>query len=558
MRIVDVHDVWVKYKGSATYALRGVSVTVDEGEVLGIIGPTGAGKTTLAKVMCGIVPNMGAYDEFRGEVTVGGQTTIGAKIGDISKTCAMVFQDYESQLFRTTVQLEAAFGPENLMLHHDQIKQRVDSALRLTGLTGLETRYSFALSGGQKQRLAIASMLSLQPQVLVLDEATSDLDPVGKHMIYEVARRLIDEGVIKSMVLIDHHLEKVAQFAHRVIVLQNGKVIAEGDTMNILSDVEGLTSIGMRPPETAVILGRIKPGEKPYPMTVQEAVERFPTSCVFRKAEDSKEPLTGDAVRVRDLWFAYEPGEWVTKGVNLTIKSGESVGLIGQNGSGKTTLAQLIMGILKVTRGSVEIFGRDVTRYGVGVRGREVGYVFQNPDYQIFSRTVADELQYGLKAANLPPPEIERRVKNISDLMGISHLLDEDPFFLTKADRQRVAVGSVLTMEPKVLILDEPTTGLAPGETTALMDTVMGLNRRGMTVVTITHDMWVVAKYCKRTVLMSEGKVELDAPTREIFSQADLLAKYNIEVPQVVRLGQTLFDVTYLTPDEFLANVMVT
>ncbi|MEM2035179.1 MAG: ABC transporter ATP-binding protein, partial [Candidatus Caldarchaeum sp.] len=252
MTRVEVKNVWVKYRGARDYALKGVDLEVGEG-VVAVIGPTGAGKTTLCKAMAGIIPNMGAYDDFKGDVLVDGVSTKGMKVGEISKKIAMVFQDYESQLFRTTVELEVAFGPENLMLQREEIEERCKKSLKAAGLEGLEKRYSFALSGGQKQRLAIASLLSLQPTLLVLDEATSDLDPAGKREIYEVAKGLMEREVIKSLVLVDHHLEKVAAFADTVVVMKDGRIIKTGDVEEVMSEVDLLKNLGLHPPDTVEV-----------------------------------------------------------------------------------------------------------------------------------------------------------------------------------------------------------------------------------------------------------------------------------------------------------------
>jgi energy-coupling factor transporter ATP-binding protein EcfA2 len=184
-----------------------------------------------------------------------------------------------------------------------------------------------------------------------------------------------------------------------------------------------------------------------------------------------------------------------------------------------------------------------------------VGYIFQNPDYQIFSSTVREELAYGPKALRLPPDVVEDRVTRVARMLGIEHLLDEDPFFLQKSDRQRVAVASVLTVEPKILLLDEPTTGLSPAETVALMDMVKYLNELGSSVLVISHDLWVIARYCSRTILMHNGRIVLDGPTRRVFSNYRALRDYDIEVPQVVELSDGLFGQVYLTPDEFVRSV---
>ncbi|MDT7860025.1 MAG: energy-coupling factor transporter ATPase [Candidatus Calditenuis sp.] len=555
--LVDARDVWVKYRGANDYALKGVSVSVSEGEVVAVVGPTGAGKTTLCKVLSGIIPNFGAYDDFKGNVTVDGKSTLGKRVGEISRSCAMVFQDYESQLFRTTVELEVAFGPENLCLSRDEILKRVRRSLELVGLVGFEKRYSFALSGGQKQRLAIASMLALQPKVLILDEATSDLDPRGKREVYAVVRRLLDEGAIRSLVMVDHHLDKVAEFADRVVLMDSGRVVMEGGTEDVLSEVDLLRSLGLNPPEPAELFHDLGLRSKPLPMTVEEALERMPALRNFRKPSEEEVNSREPAVEVEDLWFAYPGGDWVLKGVNLTVRSGEMVGLIGQNGSGKTTLAQTIMGILKPGRGRVRLFGKDVTSQDLMERAVTVGYVFQNPDYQIFTKSVYEEIAYGLRARGMGEEEVRKRVEEIARMVGLSALLDEDPFFLPKAHRQRVAVASVLALNPKVVILDEPSTGLSPGETKALMDLARELNRKGTTFIIITHEMWVVAEYCNRVVLMSDGNVVLDAPTRKAFSMGDFIRKYEIEPPAVTEISRRLLGTTYLTVREFVESVEV-
>ena len=555
--IAEARDVWVKYRGGTDYALKGVSLKVSEGEVVAVIGPTGAGKTTLCKVLSGIIPNFGAYDEFRGEVLVDGVSTAGRRVGEISRSCAMVFQDYESQLFRTTVELEVAFGPENLCLPREEIASRVRRCLELVGLTGLEKRYSFALSGGQKQRLAIASMLSMQPKLLILDEATSDLDPRGKREVYSVVRRLLDEGAIRSLVMVDHHLERVAEFADRTVLMDSGRIVLEGDTEDVLSEVDLLRKLGLNPPEPAALLHDLGVDSRPLPMTVEGALERMPPIRKYREPVDGERAGSDPAVEVDDVWFAYPGGDWALRGVKLTVHRGEMVGLIGQNGSGKTTLAQTIMGILRPARGTIRLFGEDATSMELMERARTVGYVFQNPDYQIFTKSVYDEIAYGLRARGMPEEEVRRRVEEVARMVGLTGLLEEDPFFLPKAHRQRVAVASVLALNPKLVILDEPSTGLSPGETRAMMDLARDLNSKGTTFVVITHEMWVVAEYCNRVVLMSEGRVVLDAPTRTAFAMGDLIRGYEIEPPAVVEISKRLFGTPFLTIKEFVESVEV-
>jgi energy-coupling factor transport system ATP-binding protein len=554
--LIEVRDLWVKYRGSQDHALKGINLKISEGEVVGIIGPTAAGKTTLAKAMCGLIPHLGAYDDFHGQVIVGGLLTADHRPGELSQKSGIVLQDYETQLFRTTAELEVAFGPENLCLPREEIQKRVKHSLQVTELSGFENRYTFALSGGQKQRLAIASTLSSLPDVLTMDESTSDLDPLGKHEVYRVIRSMLDQRQIKALVLIDHHLDRLYEFVTRVIVLKNGQIVKDGPPRDVFSEVELLESSKLATPETARIYYRLGLKTQQLPMTVDEALAFVPAGRYESTPPDEQIPQQREnAIEFDGVSFSYDPGVWVIKEISLRIAKGESVGLIGQNGSGKTTLAQLMMGILLPKKGRIGIFGRDVTKEGVVARGQYMGYVFQNPDYQIFNTSVREELAYGPVHSDLPKDEVERRVNNTASLLGIESLLDEDPFFLGKADRQRVAVASVLTLNPKIVILDEPTTGLSPGETMSIMELASDLNRAGTTLIVISHDMWVITKFCERTILLSNGEIVLDGPTRSVFSKIDLLQSNHIRVPQVVELSQRLFNQTYLTPEEFIEKV---
>ena len=553
MPIIEIEDLRVKYRMAKDYALSGVNLKIDQGEFVGIIGPTGAGKSSLCMCLPGLVPNMMKCDEFHGRVVVDGFDTRDHTVGKLSQHVGIVFQDYESQLFRTSVLLEAAFGPENLGLSLAEIRKRVGDALKWTRMEGLESRYTFALSGGQKQRLAIAAVLSMLPKVLVLDEATSDLDPVGKYELYEVVKELKAKEKI-TLIMVDHHLDRVAEIATRVIVMNGGKVVYDDEPRRVFSHVDELIKMGLAPPQVTEAFHKLG-YQGNYPINVDEAVSELPRSWSIVPPKDTPLQTSGKpAVEVVNLWHSYEPGAWVLKNLNLRIDEGEFLGLIGQNGSGKTTLAHVITGITIPRKGRLKIMGEDVTGKTVLQLGKTVGYVFQNPDYQLFASKVSEELAFGPRQLKLPPEKVEERVQSCLKVLGIEHLAEEDPFFLNKANRERVAVGSILTLEPKIMILDEPTTGLSPGETRKIMELARELNRQGITVITITHDMWVVTEYCRRTVVIHGGEIILDGPTRDVFSKADVLSKCYLAPPQITQFSLKRFGETFLGVDEFIQN----
>ncbi|MCD6485511.1 MAG: ATP-binding cassette domain-containing protein [Candidatus Odinarchaeota archaeon] len=555
--IIVLEDVWIKHRGQKEYALKGINLKVRKGERLGIIGPTGAGKSTLCTLLNGLIPNIVKVKKMKGNVIVKGMNTREHKVSEFAPHIGIVFQDYESQIFRTNVEIEVAFGPENLGMPRDEIAKRIKSSLEWTRLTGLERRYTHGLSGGQKQRLAIASILAMQPEILVLDEATSDLDPIGKYEIYEVVERLMKEREM-TLIMVDHHLDRVAEIADRIIVLNKGELLYDGTPEEVFSHVDDLISMGLRPPQVAELFSKLGE-EPPYPLTVDDAVSRFPKKFKFMEppkpntnfAATDAEP----AIEIRDLWHTYDGEYWALKGINLRVNKGDFLALIGNNGSGKTTLAMSINGIITPTKGSIKIFGHEATEMSIRQLGAHVGYVFQNPDFQLVTSSVRDEIELGLKQLKISRDEIDKRVSKVLKKLNIEEIADEDPFFLNKANRQRVAVASVLALEPEIVILDEPTTGITPGETRNIMELAKAINKEGKTVIIITHDMWLVAEYTKRIIVLKNGRILMDGHPRHIFAQEKILEESFIEPPQICRFSLAASKYNYLSVDELIKHL---
>jgi energy-coupling factor transport system ATP-binding protein len=546
----DLRGVRFTYRGTSAHALDGVDLEVQSGEVVAVLGPSGAGKSTLCLCLNGLIPHF-VRGELEGTLRVFGEPTGDRSVSDLARHVGLVFQDFEAQLFSTNVELEVAFGLENFAVPVEDIRRRVTEALATVELGGLERREPATLSGGQKQRLAIAAVLALHPRMLVLDEPTSDLDPVGKESIFEVARRLRAEGV--TLVVVEHETEEVVD-AGRVVVMEEGRVAATGRPDEVLFRTEWLEDRGVRPLGAAALLQRL--GEEPA-ITDQEALDvlkdrryRVPegwwTALLERdRATDraDSEPL----IEARDLVHRYPGGVEALSGVDLTLRRGEFVAVVGQNGSGKTTLVKHFNGLLHPTGGEVRVGGRPTTGERVGRLGRTVGYVFQNPDHQIFAESVADEVAFGPRNHGVPEEEVGQRVTEALAAVGLGGREEEDPFTMTKGERQRVAVASVLATRPEVIVLDEPTTGLDYREQRDMMELVRRLNGAGHTVVCVTHSMWVVTEYARRTVVMRDGRVTADGPTREVFSREEELLEARLRPPQVTRvttrLGTTLLSV---------------
>jgi len=423
------------------------------------MGETGAGKTTLLTALNGLVPQF-LEGEFSGEVEAAGHSTARVPVQNLVREVGLVLQDPETQIFGLTVWEDAAFGPSNFGLPIADIRGRVEDSLGWVGLSGYDERPTEFLSGGEKQRLATAGVLAIGPGILVLDEPTSELDPEGRDALFRVLGRLQRERGI-TVVVAEHESEKVLEHAERVCVLRGGRLVWDGEPRRLFAD-EGLVErFGLKPPGVAELFWRLRRegadlGES-CPCNVEEASALFANvvSAAGRQvgAEDSRrigarsvaarrpkpsEPL----LRVEGLSHVYPNGHEALRGVDVEIGAGEYVAVIGQNGAGKSTLCKHFNCLLRPTSGAVYYRGRDLKGTDTSEMGRHVGYVFQNPDHQIFSASVLEEVTYGLKLRGLPESECRRRAEEVLRFVGLEGFDDRHPFTLGKGLRQRLAVAS--------------------------------------------------------------------------------------------------------------------
>ena len=391
-------------------------------------------------------------------------------------------------------------------------------------------------------------MLAIEPRILCLDEPTTDLDPVGKLGIFEIAEDLKDRDDV-TLIVVEHETEETLD-ADRIIVLRDGKIVADRPAREVLRDVDLLEESSVMPLQVTRFFHEMRLWQGQLPLTPEEGVAEFKrrgwrvdpgrhkelVEADVKREEGYGEPV----IEVEGLTYRYPNGVVALEGVDLTVRRGEFLAVLGQNGSGKTTLVKHFNGLLKPTEGSVRVGGEETKEQGLRRLGQTVGYVFQNPDHQIFSDTVFDEVAFGPKIREMEEAEIEERVREALVAVGMEGRGDEDPFGLTKGERQRVAVASVLAVRPEVLILDEPTTGLDYAEQRSMMDLVKNLNEAGSTIIVVTHTMWVVAEYAHRAVVIRDGKVALSGTVREVFAEVDELRDAALRPPHIVSFGNAL------------------
>jgi energy-coupling factor transport system ATP-binding protein len=460
----------------------------------------------------------------------------------MSRLVGLVLQDFEAQLFSTNVELEMAFGPENHCLSHPEIEQRIQRYLTTIGLQKFRNREPASLSGGQKQRLAIGSVLTLEPNILVMDEPTTDLDPLGREEVLSLAKSIREEG--RMLLIVDHEPE-TAIAADQVWLMRDGQIVSQGAPSEILLDTLTIESCGVKTlPMIELFRSMNWPGS---PLTVESAIELIQKHHLIQARERKVKtvppdhPQSSPILKAEELRYIY-PTYHVEalRGIDLSIREGEFIALLGQNGSGKTTLAKQFNGLLKPTFGRMLVQNKVTTEYSHRELARLVGYVFQNPDHQIFARTVAEEVGFGLKMQGEMLKTVERRVGEALEAVGLQGYEQKIPFALTKGERQRVAVASVLAAQPQVIILDEPTTGLDYRHQRNMMEMLRHLNLKGHTIIMITHSLWAAAEYANRTIVMKDGYLLSDGPTRSVFADEVHMNEASLSPPSLVRLSNWL------------------
>ncbi|MEM0161108.1 MAG: energy-coupling factor transporter ATPase [Thermoplasmata archaeon] len=530
------------------YTLKNINLEIYKGEFFGITGPTGSGKTTLCYSIAGLIPHQVKVpldkinEHMSGKILVFGEpvseivtTENTVKIvgkHTMAPTIGIVMQDPENQFLTMSVLSELSLGLQIMGLDKKEIETRIKDALERVGLEDL---YNVAskihpseLSGGQKQRLIIASFLAMHPKILILDEPTSDLDPAGKMEVIQAIAKLKERGDI-TVILVEHDPEIMKKFVDRMAVIYNGEIVAINTPDKIYSDPKTKNYI-----EIPDILN----------MKEEEIINSVDVNIArtFRVSRVIKESGTL-AIDVKNLQFTYTDGTKAINGLDLKVNKGEFIALIGQNGSGKTTLSKILSGYETGWSGYVRVLDMDIKKKSVRSElPRYLGYVFQNPDHQIFNRSVHNEIEYGLKNLGIPKDESENIIKYTLQKVGLYTKLDEDPLFLSRGEKRRLAVASVMAMKPEILIVDEPTTGQDYRMSREIMEILDEMNKDGRTIIVITHDMRLVAEYCRRVMVMKRGKIIFDGLPEELFVNEELLKDSSLIAPQSVRISKKLKD----------------
>jgi len=582
--VVDLQQFSFSYSGGKQPVRDGISFCINEGETVLILGPSGCGKSTLALGLSGLIPQA-IVGDMQGQVWINNLNTRETEPGKLAKIVGTVFQDPEAQAVMMTVEDEVAFGLENIGVAPEEMEKRIVDALQAVGLLELRDESIDRLSGGQKQRLALASILSMQPKILVLDEPTANLDPVSTKEVFHILRRLKATGQY-TIILVEHKLDDLVDVIDRVIVMDdNGQVVCSGDPEHIFHDyAQKLRQLGVWFPQAVEAIQELRASgyeinsralsieqlalDLRHDYLIRENTKanegsyRQNNNTIFSNSLDNREhkgastslnkintSMINNVEKDNAIFFEFfpthppAPKEGWLKPLKWQVKRGEFWAIVGENGAGKTTLARHIMGLLPVSRGVLSIEGRDASSYPISERARRIGYVFQNPEHQFVTERVWDEIAFSMQRTEMSENDIATRVEMLLTKFGLTEYADAHPFCLSHGQKRRLSVAVMLTSDQELLILDEPTFGQDRRHAEELMEMLRELHLAGHTILMITHDMSLVAQYAQYVAVLTDGELLTTGSIEQLFFNSKLMSKAGLTLPPIAELSQILEDI---------------
>ena len=583
MNIIEIEDLTYSYPASEEPILNHVSLQVEKGDFLAIVGNNGCGKSTLCKTLNGLIPHFITGD-FQGRVTVDGLDTLQADVGTLACKAGYVYQDFENQIVRPTVLDDASYACLNYAMA--DYLDRGREALRLCGLEGKEDDYIWQLSGGQTHLLALAGAVSLQPDVLILDEPIAQLDPGHADRIYQVLKDL-NENHGKTIIVIEHHTEYIADYCKHVVMMRDGSVAWKLPAREALCRVEELQACNIFPPQVTIAAHRLQEKgclskDQPLPTTIREGMDVFEPLPWKERGEDRREDLRAGQREERidrekvsvlpeeeradtppvafshvSVSYRSVKGEdhVVFDDLNLTIRKGEKIALIGSNGAGKSTLMKMMVGLLKPQAGEVLFDGEDIRREKPEQLSRKISLVYQNPEEMFIKDTIEADIGYAMQVRDIP--DYRQRTAELLERFHLTELRDRDGRLMSGGQMRRASLAIGVALNPKILLLDEPTANLDIATRKEIMRTLSDMKNITETVMIATHDMQLVCEWAQRIIVLCGGSVVADGSRDEIFGNREIMEQVGIRPPEIFSMGQALReDALCYTVDQFTGNFL--
>lgn len=562
MCIAEIKGLTYTYPGASQPVLKDVNLQIEKGDFLAVIGNNGCGKSTLCKVLNGLIPHFIA-GEFSGSVTVDGLNTLETDISVLSQKAGYVYQDFENQIVRPTVLDDASYSCLNYAF--PDYLERGRKALMQCGLEGRETDYIWQLSGGQTHLLALAGAVSLQPEILILDEPIAQLDPRHADRIYEVLREL-NEKYGKTIIVIEHHTEYIADYCHNVLLLKDGHPCWKLPVHEALRRVEELQECNIFPPQVTIAARRLqKSGKLPLdtilPTTVEQGVQTFSSFRYTDNIHPAETHTDTDTIAsFKNVSVAYrsvkgEPRK-IFDNLNLDIHHGEKIALIGSNGAGKSTLMKLMIGLLRPNDGEVLLNGENVRKMKPESLSRRISLVYQNPEEMFIKDSIHADISYAMQVRGVE--NWEERTQALMKRFRLNELAERDGRLLSGGQMRRASLAIGVALNPGILLLDEPTANLDIATRREIMRTLQEMKDITETVIIATHDMQLVCDWAERIIVLYQGQVVGDGTRDEIFSSPEIARLVGIRPPEIFTMGRTLdSNALCYTVDQFISHFEV-
>lgn len=538
--MLKIEDVSFKYPGKEENTLKNLSLEINEGTFLAIVGSNGSGKSTMCKLLNGIIPHFFVGD-IEGNIYVDGVETLKSSVSHLSTTVGYVYQDFENSIVRPTVFDEVSFGALNY--GYSDYKERALESLEVLGLTHLKDEYIWQLSGGQKHLVSLAAVLAVKPKYIIIDEPVAQLDPFHARQTYEKLKVLNEEHNI-TVIVIEHHTEFIADYCREVVLLSDGKVRWKKDVKSALTSVDELIECNIFPPQvTQVAYNFYKKSSKDLPITIEEGktfFEKQEIACDKYVEEEHKKLIK--TVEFENLVAGYKgynkENKIIIKDMNCTFYEGERIAIVGNNGAGKSTMLKMISGLVKPVSGQVKINGESIESKSPEEICNFVSYIQQNPEEMFIDDSVEKDVAYFLKSRDVEG--YEETVYEILKQLNLQEIRNNDARLLSGGQQRRVSLAIGMGMTPEVILLDEPTASLDILSRRELLKLLEILKKHIKTSIIATHDMQLVADWASRVIVMNQGEVIFDGTSKDLFKNTDILNKANLVPPQIVELSQAL------------------
>lgn len=541
-KIIEFKDYSFQYRVQSEPTLKNINLTIYEGEKVLIVGPSGSGKSTLAHCLNGLVPFYYS-GKVSGELLLDGENVDKKNIFDLSKIIGTVLQDPDSQFIGLTVGEDIAFKLENYCVDQEEMKSMVKESAKLVDIYKELESSPYRLSGGQKQRVTLAGVTVDDVKILLFDEPLASLDPLTGKSAIELIDNIKNKNN-KTMIIVEHRLEDVLyKDIDRIIVMDGGEIIADTTPNEILS-TDILKGIGVREP---LYISALKYANcKITPEINPESIEKInldnckdKLKAWYSNIEESNiKEDNSPILEVEDLSFSYSEEKKILKNVSFKINKGDMASIVGKNGAGKSTISKLICGFYKPTSGKILFDGKDIANKTIKERSEKIGFVMQNPNQMISKSMIFDEVAFGLRIRGYSEEEVKERVYKVLEICGLYKFRNWPISALSFGQKKRVTIASILVLNPEVIILDEPTAGQDFKHYSEIMEFLVELNKQGVTIIMITHDMHLMLEYTNKVIVLSEGEKIADDTAINILTNNKVIEKANLKETSLYELAQ--------------------